>query len=278
MEFIKNNWLSIISLMVGLIGIYLAFYFYEESQSSREPSFLSSESTELFSSNDAIGAKNFTIINNKTGEPVKSKIFTQEVIFWNSGKLSIRHNNILKPLEIKYPDNVEILESSIIESSRQEINDPKISISHSKKTIKIEFNILEQDDGIKIRTTYSGESPETPTIEGVIESTKTIKTNKDLESKNIIYGITKTIKTISIVVLLFIGFGLLSAIPDFLKRLFPETTSKIPKAIKRGASLAIPTAFILLILIGGGAVFYKSVIEHAKEGTLNNTPKMSPVK
>lgn len=183
MTFIKNNWLSIISLMVGLIGIYLAYYFYAESQSSREPSFLSSESTELFSSNDAIGTKNFTIINNKTGEPVKRKIFTQELIFWNSGKLSIRHDNILKPLEIKYPDSVEILESSIIESSRQEISNPKISISPSKNSIHIEFDILEQDDGIKIRTTYSGESPKTPTIDGVIESAKAIKTNKDLGSR-----------------------------------------------------------------------------------------------
>lgn len=278
MQFIKNNWLSIVSLLIGLIGIYLGYYFYEESQSNREPSFLNSESAELFVSNDNIGTKNFTIISNKTGKPIKDKIYTQELTFWNNGKLSIRRENILKPLTIKYPEHVEILEANIIESSRNEITTPSITINNTENSISINFEILEQEDGVKIRTIYSGKSPENPKIDGAIESVKRISTNDDLQSNNIGYGIAETTKTIAITLLLIIGIGLLFSIPDILKKFFPVAISKIPTPIRKAASMIAPSIFILVVILGGGIKFYTSVIDHAKEGARNSIPKMAPAK
>ena len=112
--------------------------------------------------------------------PVNDNVTAVQVAFWNEGKLPVKADDVLKPIVIRFPDRVRLLEVKGITVSRDEA---KLSTSTMqaqgdkflKPEVGINFKILEQNDGILLQFVYAGPPEPKFTIEGSVVGQRNIK-------------------------------------------------------------------------------------------------------
>ena len=179
-NFLKNNWLSIFGLIIGVVGLYYSYYFYEQSKSERQPIFVvDPQRTQILSEKTLISAPIKVFTSN--GREICSGLTSVRFYFWNMGKISIRPNNILEPLKISIADsNARIIDFKILKSARpiSKVSLKYDSLSQERK-IEINLNILEKNDGITGQIIYEGNPKSKINISGVIEGTSAISESEN---------------------------------------------------------------------------------------------------
>jgi hypothetical protein len=169
----KSNRLSYISVTLGIFGIFLAAYFYQESIREREPFFVTDPvRTEILKSAQVQGVP--IKVTRTNGSEIKSDLNSLRFYLWNNGKESIRDTNVLQKISIRIDDpNARIIYPTTLKVSREVTG---ISVAPDpqdpERVLLVSFKILEKNDGTTCQIIYEGRPDARLVISGVIEGTK----------------------------------------------------------------------------------------------------------
>lgn len=154
---------------VGLIGLILSIYFYEVSKKEKDPTFvLEPVRTDIINS-EKLKNSPIRIIKSDSQE-IKNNLTSIRFYFWNKGKEAIKTEDILSDILIRTDPHSKIIFSRILKEAR-EINHITLDQIDSS-TLKLNFKILENDDGFTGEILVEGNVHSELTIQGTIEGAK----------------------------------------------------------------------------------------------------------
>ena len=105
--------MTLFSILLATLGIGLAIYFYLQSQKEREAVLYVESIRTQFVDISSEGASKLEVLFE--GKPLGRKNVTAiQLYFWNAGKESIEHADVLQPIEIDLFSADEILEAKIL--------------------------------------------------------------------------------------------------------------------------------------------------------------------
>jgi hypothetical protein len=271
---LKISWWNIISTTLAILGIALAIFFHLANQKEREPTFLSTKGLLIYASHSDFQSSSYKMSQiTKDGEkPLLGSVYVQELAFWNKGRLAIEKEDILEPLRFQFPENYEVIDAFISESTRENIVQP--TVGFDGREVNFSFDILEKDEGFKVQVIFSGEDYSKPKLMGDIKGVDKIGSKAELTNENIFYGI-------AIVLLYAVGFlVLVSAVVLFmvlfdlgLKKVAPNKEKSIKKHLEKIGAGIIVGLFGVLILV----LAMIKAIQVAEEEAKNSVPDMKQI-
>jgi len=161
--------LGIFGSIASIVGIGLAFYFYNLTKETREPYFYDYPVKTKVIESKFLSEAPFKIFR-LNGEEIKKDISSSTFYFWNQGKKPIKTADILDSLVISLSASSEILKFQILGQSRNVCQFKLFQID--KNHLKLYFNIAEQFDGCVAQLIYIGEANQKIEINGNIEGVK----------------------------------------------------------------------------------------------------------
>ncbi|MDO6441709.1 hypothetical protein [Marinobacter sp. 2_MG-2023] len=271
MEFIKRNWVGILGLLVGVLGIFLSYYFYTLSQQSREPYFIEESNFPIFFSQKELVSQGFVLVRKSDGREISKKVYVNEIAFWNKGSLSIRRSNILKDISLKYPENVEVIDAFVSSVTRKDIvNTDKPKIKEGSEVL-LGFGILEKNDGFKVQITYLGDEKSSPRIVGNIEGVNNFGDREILTKENLFFGVGKVaIYIFGFLAIMFIFAFLTEGMQWFKKKFISGRFEKFSKVL----GYIIPVTLSLIIILVFGIIAIEKAKSFAEEEGKASVPVM----
>lgn len=180
----KSVRLAYAGLIIGVVGIVLAVYYYQQSAREREPSFVTDPvKTEILKSTEVVGVP--IRVTRIDGTEIKSDLSAVRFYLWNNGKEPIRDTHILRQISIRLDDpNARILYPTLLKISR-EVTDASVVVDpkNPEKVLLVNFKILEKDDGMTGQIIYEGKPDANLIVSGVIEGAAEIHTNAFFQSR-----------------------------------------------------------------------------------------------
>jgi hypothetical protein len=103
------------------------------------------------------------------GKDLSRDVNAATLYLWNDGKLPIKADDVLEPLEIQLEPDCEILDARIIKVSRPVTKFTRGDVADTKKNIlPLSFAILEKGDGAALQIIYAGKSNAPISVKGTI--------------------------------------------------------------------------------------------------------------
>jgi len=161
--------IGLISLVLTILGIIIAYYFFKKSFRIKDIKY-GIESIHLVKSSDEIENDITILFKNK---PIKHLTISR-VAIWNAGKETIRKSDIPKdrPFVIKAEEGYEFLKARIHKTIN---NSNNFNISFSKKTININFDFIDFQEGCTIEVYHTGKSSWSIGVDGFIIGSGNVK-------------------------------------------------------------------------------------------------------
>ena len=185
--FFSNPAFGIIGTTASLISLFFAL----NLNSDRDLVYVVYPIKSTIVSNDSLSNLKVSYKNNI----LEGSISSAQIAFWNSGKKSIRENNVLQPLRIKLENESRILEARIKKKSREIIKIDLNENNINKGELGIKWNILEQNDGFVLQLIYNSEPNTKILAEGIIEGQgeiSEIKSNINIRGPMEQYNLSKS--------------------------------------------------------------------------------------
>lgn len=179
--FLVRNWLGVLGLAVGIGGIVLSIYFFYGSIAEREPVFLI-DPVKTTIVDSKLFQRTSLKVSKSDNTPVNADVSSLRFYFWNRGKLAIKPDNVLQPLILSLTDqNGEILDYKLLQTSRPDIVQADIvpDASDRARNLRLNFKILEKNDGFTGQIIFSGDTYATLAPSGVIEGAGRIAASSD---------------------------------------------------------------------------------------------------
>lgn len=265
-EFLKRNWLGLLGLFVGLIGILLSVIFYTRTLSSRDPVFVVDPNrTEIIKADRIVGAP--LKIVRADGSEISGDITSVKVYLWNRGNISIKSEHILEPLKLTLGDpKGEILDFQILKISRKVVT-PEVTryAEDPARVLLVDFKILEQDDGFCLQIIYAGSSSTNFTIDGHIEGVPNHIGVSQLEESRFWVVYFRKLKMFGIfLIILAVGVGgilIFLSISEYLKKKAGKTFQFLKTCIE-WSKLIVTIAIWLFMFIW---IFILNPLKEAKK-------------
>ncbi|MGB8952378.1 MAG: hypothetical protein WCC06_06910 [Candidatus Aminicenantales bacterium] len=155
---------NMLAFLVGILGIGLAIYFWQESKLERELVFLShpvkatvvkagqTSSIEIFYKN----------------EKINTDVTAVQVAIWNRGKRPIEKNDILEEVVLLTRPKTPILDAEIRKISRGIIDLNINKEGFQEGRIPVSWRVLEKNDGGSIQIIIAGSSKVEIAVDGTI--------------------------------------------------------------------------------------------------------------
>lgn len=220
--FFKKYWFG---LTCFFLSAAMGIYFYTSSRASREPIFVEDPVKTVIIDSKSVSTSPLKVLT-KDNITINGDVTAIRFYFWNKGQLSIKRENILRPILLSLSDpKSRILDYKILNSSRPEIIEPKLQIigRSPSNSLRLTFNILEQNDGLTGQLIYAGTPAARLEVSGVIEGAKQINTT---ETVGILQMIMQAAKKLGIILLIAVAMvifvSLLDVLPGVLKKRFPK--------------------------------------------------------
>jgi hypothetical protein len=153
--------------LFGIVGTFLAIYFYKES--IKEPNltyYISPTRTPIVQNGNL---DNFSVIFQ--GTPIKGDLSAAEIQIWNQGKQPIRREDIRKPITITTPNHERIYQVAKVTTRdvvKVEAYGWATNSDQQQGVVMLDWNILEKNDGVKIQIIYGGNVNLPLIVDGVI--------------------------------------------------------------------------------------------------------------
>jgi hypothetical protein len=167
---LRRNLLNIISILIGIIGILLAVYFYSSGRRYRKIIFFEDPiKTEILNQERLTQAPIKVYRNN--GDEIINDLISVRFYLWNAGTEAIHSNEVLRDIILSLDNNSsEIIDYRLLKISR-EVAEISLQRSHidSLRSLMLSFSILEKNDGITGQIIYEGSIDSKLSIHGVIE-------------------------------------------------------------------------------------------------------------
>jgi len=164
-KFFSKPAVGIIGSLASIIGLLLAIYFYTSAKSHRELSYYVHPAKAIIAKTDEFSRLSVLV----DGKPTKQNITAVQFAFWNEGKEPIRPENVLKPLTVKLSGSTPIVDALIRKKSRDVINIDLDKEKIDKGILRINWNLLEENDGGIIQIIFLGNIQTSIVAKGIIE-------------------------------------------------------------------------------------------------------------
>lgn len=180
----KSNRLGYASVVLGVLGVLIAAYAYQESIREREPSFIIDPvRTEILRSDQVLGVP--IRVTRTDGTEIKSDLSSVRFYLWNNGKESIRDSDVLQQISIRFDDpNVRIVYPTILKISH-EVAGIRVTpdLTNPEKALLISFKILEKNDGVTGQIIYEGSTNARLVISGIIEGVESFRSESVFQKR-----------------------------------------------------------------------------------------------
>jgi len=155
-----------------ILSIAISYIFYVISIKDRIPVF----STETLRTR-IIDSKNIATAPIQVIGPnsmlIKNDLSAVIFHFWNRGGEAIESSDVLKPIYITLSDtSTRFIDVKVNKISRIDITKTKVAIFQNRRAITINFNILDEDDGITCQVIFEGNPKSDLIINGAIKGVK----------------------------------------------------------------------------------------------------------
>jgi len=173
-QVLSNPWFGLVGLLIGVVGVALAVFFYLSSQTERELVYaVNPVRTAVVT---AGRATELAVLHR--GQPLGDvDVTAAQVAIWNAGTQSIRQENVLQDIVIFTVPSVPILEVSIRERSRDVTGFALVETPEwlAQGIVPVSWRILEGNDGASVQLIYQGRQEVQVCVRGVIEGTAGVK-------------------------------------------------------------------------------------------------------
>lgn len=175
-RFLSNPLFGSISAILTIVSIILVIYFYSEGKSKRELKYYCHPvKATVVKAGQTSSLKVFC-----ENEKIESDVTAVQVAIWNSGKKSIKKDDILEPIILYTEPNTSIIDAAIRKQTREVTNLSIDRDSFKEGFIPVSWRILENNDGGIIQVIFAGGPDVEILAKGIIEGQKTIKQVKYL--------------------------------------------------------------------------------------------------
>ncbi len=271
LEYVKKNWISVLSLGLGIAGMLLSYYFYTISIKVREPAFVVTKDVSLFSSPKGLSSKYIKLVKSNDGKELLKNLYIQEIAIWNNGKESIRKENVLKPITLTFNNEIEIIDAFVSEIKRPDIVKGKVYFKPGENIVTTSFSILENNDGMKIQVVYASLESSIAEVNGVIEGVGVIKNIDNLARDNIFASVAKVLMWGGVIIIGFLLLGSLGKISAWVvNKTCGSYAKKVNSIIENTSSTILVLGFLALIF----SFSYIQTIKYSKESVLDSIPVM----
>lgn len=163
---------NVISLVIAIISIILAIYFYKTGKEKRELMFYCNPIKTTLIKGGQISPLEIYVNNEK----ISQDITAIQIAIWNNGKRPIEDSDILKEIVIYSEPKVPFIDAKIYKISRDVICF-RLNKDHlAEGYIPISWKILEKNDGGAIQIIYKGSTNVNILLRGIIKGQKEIST------------------------------------------------------------------------------------------------------
>lgn len=260
------------SLIIGIFGILLSIYFYNENKINREPTYVVKSLQSILEYPLENASKYVVLLRADTEEPIEKSLYLQDVLVFNNGKQSIKNTDVLVPLKIQLPENAEIIDAYLVSVTRDKVVAPEIKLTLGSNQVPLDFKILEEKDGFQIRLIYLADDPALSTLEGEVEGVRDIQGFTDLKRDKLLGGTVIVFAAFLVVVLLFVLFLLvLDRIQKIAQRHLSKKTRLWVFSIVFGG-LLITTMTLLFNTL------FKQAVQTAEGYAIKEIPTMTNLK
>jgi hypothetical protein len=164
LRFFSKPIVGITGSVASVVGVGLAVLFYFSEQKSRDlTAFVHPVKATVVKAGQA---SRLSVRLNEI--EITNDVTAVQIALWNRGVLSVRRENILKPIVIKLP-GCRILEASIRKQSRDVVNMSLGAAKINEGRLGVSWDILEKSDGGIMQIVYAGGDSSAIEFEGVIE-------------------------------------------------------------------------------------------------------------
>ena len=165
--------LTIVSIILTIVSIILSFVLYYKPR--RNPVYIS-RTTRLFD-NRVSAIDNLEVLYDKKR---LSSLSITKIVFWNRGRDTIRGKEIAQMDKLRIVSSQENDSSGVFEiltcvfpDDTNKANNFRVQIAEDKKTVLLDFDYMNFNDGIVIKLIHTGVS--SVSLKGSIQAVKTIK-------------------------------------------------------------------------------------------------------
>lgn len=159
---------NLVSTVIALLSILLSVYFYLASVQKREPRYLISTSSQIFSK--TVSSPKITVVDS-VGKAVSGDIHVVEVSFWNDGKLPIEPADVRTPVIVELPGGSRMLDSKIAKENKPAVSAftlVELSTSSGAPQVQIGWKHFDPGTGVRLQFIYVGDANPKLTIKGDI--------------------------------------------------------------------------------------------------------------
>ena len=149
---------------IGVIGLLLAVGSWWHSAKSRDLSVASSPVVAEIVKADVVS----DIAVTYKGVGITKSLRAYQLALWNHGREPIKHEDILKPIQIKWQPDTQVLDVKLVQRTRDETSAEISKLSLVDRIVEVDFKILEKSDGVLLQFLVAGDTKLLPSIEGSI--------------------------------------------------------------------------------------------------------------
>ena len=170
--------INLISLAIGFAGISLAIVFYKRTKAVKRLAF-ASRTFRVISERHANVAG---LVVNFEGRVVPALTVTR-LAAWNAGTETLRSNDFPSsdPLHFVQKNNVEIIKTKLLETSRDAIQAALISNPNTRIGDTVSLAFLDPGDGFLVEVTHTGTNVDDVVIGGSLMGGRIVRTAADPE-------------------------------------------------------------------------------------------------
>lgn len=165
MKYLQENLMNIIGILIGVISIFLAIFFFLKSRKIRIP--LYSIASYNLLRKEIKGLENVDI---KFKNEAVDNLTVSKIAFWNGGRLVIDRNDLPEGYQLKIHPNegIRIFNAEILYVD-EDSNQIKLRFNEKQSEVIIDFEYLDFKQGAVINVLHSGNSSDGVKITGVVK-------------------------------------------------------------------------------------------------------------
>jgi hypothetical protein len=220
-SFTSHPAFQLVSLLIGILGVALAFFFYFQGKRERKPLYVLQPTRNIIVNRALAVGKRLTVLYD--GQSLEAQNVTaMQCTLWNAGSEPIKASDILVPIRLSLPENTEILDISVIRQSRPSVvNFTAIPEKGPKgertNAAVLSFSILEKGDGATLQLVYIGPPEAAATIDGTVVGAQVTAVGRPLDlgepAGNDTGSHSRTNRALKLVMLAYLFLPFVMAIP-----------------------------------------------------------------
>jgi hypothetical protein len=161
------DYLGVLFGITTVVGFGLAWYWHAQSVQERAPTYqVSPQRVKLVDTSIPVPSQLQVLYR---GKDLNKNVTALTLYLWNDGKLPIKAEDVLQPLEVRLDPDAEILDARILRVSRPVTKFATGEILESKRnSLPLSFAILEKGDGAALQIIYTGKPDAAVSVLGTI--------------------------------------------------------------------------------------------------------------